>query len=104
MLYIMKHVSYSFSIKYSKTFDTNKIFCTKIGIPVVYSLLPDRKTPTYIYLFNVLFSEAKRLDKTFNPSLIMTDFEPGTAKAISLKVSSSLNLSSLDIKDHYVFS
>ncbi|CAF1300987.1 unnamed protein product [Rotaria sordida] len=56
-----------------------------LGIPVVYSLLPDRKAFTYMYLFNILFSEAKKRNKTFDPSLIMTDFEPGTAKAISLE-------------------
>jgi len=82
----MKHVSYFFSVKYSKSSDTNKIFFFKIGIPVVYSLLPDRKTQTYIYLFNILFSEAKKHNKTFDPSLIMTDFEASTAKAISLEV------------------
>jgi len=53
---------------------------------VVYSLLTDRKTPSYIYLFHVLFSEARKRGKTFDPSLIMTDFEPGIAKAISLEV------------------
>jgi hypothetical protein len=82
----MSHVSYLFSIKYSKSFNTNKIFFTNVGIPVVYSLLTDRKTPSYIYLFQVLFSEARKRGKTFDPSLIMTDFEPGIAKAISLEV------------------
>ncbi|CAF1362499.1 unnamed protein product [Rotaria sordida] len=52
-------------------------------VPVVYALLPNRKATTYIYLFNVLFVEAKKLNKIFNPSIIMTDFEPGLSKAIS---------------------
>ncbi|CAF3352145.1 unnamed protein product [Rotaria sp. Silwood1] len=54
-------------------------------VPVVYALLPDRKAPTYINLFNVLFVEAKKLNKIFNPSIIMTDFEPGLSKSISIE-------------------
>ncbi|CAF2982191.1 unnamed protein product [Rotaria sp. Silwood2] len=56
-------------------------------VPVVYALLPDRKAKTYIHLFTILFDEAKRLNKKLNPLLIMTDFEPGLAKAISLEFS-----------------
>ena len=62
---------------------------------MVYALLPDRKTTTYIYLFNILFAEAKKFDKTFDPSLIMTDFEAGIAKAITLEVQLFPHLSSL---------
>ncbi|CAF4268581.1 unnamed protein product, partial [Rotaria sp. Silwood2] len=54
-------------------------------IPAMYALLPDRKTTTYSYLFHVLFLEAKRFGKTFAPTLIMTEFEPGVARAISLE-------------------
>ena len=68
-----------------------------IGLPMVYALLPDRKTTTYIYLFNVLFTEAKKSGKAFDPSLIMTDFEPGVAKAITLQVRLSLHLSILSM-------
>jgi hypothetical protein len=53
---------------------------------VVYALLSDRKAKTYIHLFNILFEEAKRSNKKLDPRLIMTDFEPGIAKAISLEV------------------
>jgi len=63
-----------------------------IGIPAVYALLPDRKTTTYSYLFHVLFFEAKRFGKTFSPTLIMTDFEPGITRAISLEVEFFLKL------------
>jgi hypothetical protein len=52
----------------------------------VYALLPDRKAKTYIYLFNVLFAEAKKCGKKIDPALIMTDFEPGIARAILLQV------------------
>ncbi|CAF3522849.1 unnamed protein product [Rotaria sp. Silwood2] len=55
-------------------------------IPVVYAALPDRKTTTYLYLFHVLFCKAKKRNKTFEPSLIMTDFEPSATKAISIEV------------------
>ncbi|CAF1216598.1 unnamed protein product [Rotaria sp. Silwood1] len=54
-------------------------------VPVVYALLPDRKTPSYLYLFNVLFHHAKRFNKTLDPVNIMTDFEPGLTKAISIQ-------------------
>jgi hypothetical protein len=55
-------------------------------VPVLYALLSDRKAPTYVHLFNVLFDEAERLNKKFEPKLIMTDFESGLSKAISLEV------------------
>ncbi|CAF3649126.1 unnamed protein product, partial [Rotaria sp. Silwood1] len=54
-------------------------------VPVLYALLPDRKAPTCVHLFNVLFNEAERLHKKFDPKTIMTDFEPGLTKAISLE-------------------
>jgi hypothetical protein len=49
-------------------------------------LLPDRKATTYVYLFHVLFSEAEKVNKQFNPFLIMTDFEPAISRAISTMV------------------
>ena len=57
-----------------------------IGVPVVYALLPNRKTPTYVHLFSILFGEAERLNKRFDPKIIMTDFEPGLTKAITIEV------------------
>ena len=57
-----------------------------LDIPVVYALLPDRKAPTYIHLFQILFAEARKIGKTIDPILIMTDFEPAVAKAITLEV------------------
>ena len=56
------------------------------GVPVVYALLPNRKTPTYVHLFNILFREAERLNKRFDPKIIMTDFESGLTKAITMEV------------------
>jgi hypothetical protein len=58
----------------------------EIGVPVLYALLSDREAPTYIHLFSILFDEAKRLNKKFDPKIIMTDFEPGLAQAISVEV------------------
>jgi hypothetical protein len=58
----------------------------RTGLPIVYALLSDRKAATYVHLFSVLFEEAKRMDKRFDPHLITTDFEPGIAKAITLEV------------------
>lgn len=60
-----------------------------IGVPVVYALLPNRQATTYINVFKVLFAEAKKMNKKFNPSIIMTDFEPGLSKAISIEASFS---------------
>ncbi len=60
------------------------------GVPVLHALLSNRKTSTYIHLFNVLFDEAKRLNKKFVPQTIMTDFEPGLTKAISVEVSRTI--------------
>jgi len=62
---------------------------------VVYELLLDHKAITYIYLFNVLFPEANRFNKKFDPLLIMTDFKPDIAKAISLEVPLSSKLSKI---------
>ncbi|CAF1598010.1 unnamed protein product, partial [Didymodactylos carnosus] len=58
------------------------------SLPVVYALLSDRFASTYVYLINVLFTEAAPLNKKFEPSLIMSDFEPALAKAIMLEVQS----------------
>ncbi|CAF0797118.1 unnamed protein product [Adineta ricciae] len=58
-------------------------------VPVLYALVSDRKTPEYVHLFNVLFNEAERFNKKFEPELIMTDFEPSLSKAISLEFADS---------------
>ncbi len=61
----------------------------------MYALLSDHKAMTHIYLFHVLFPEANRFNKKFDPPLIMTDFELDIAKAISLEVQLSSKLSKL---------
>ena len=62
------------------------IILFQLGVPAVYALLPNRKSIKYIYLFNVLFATAKQFNKTLDPQLIMTDFEPAIEKTIRLKV------------------
>ncbi|CAF1532431.1 unnamed protein product [Adineta ricciae] len=59
-----------------------------LGVPVVYAQLPNRQAITYIHLFEVLSTEAKRLKKSFESTLIMTDLESGLAKAIALEICS----------------
>ncbi|CAF3481758.1 unnamed protein product [Rotaria sp. Silwood2] len=54
-------------------------------VPVVYALLANRKAVTYVHLFNVLFAEPNKCNKKIDPLLIMTDFDPGIAKAIILE-------------------
>ncbi|CAF1401753.1 unnamed protein product [Adineta ricciae] len=53
-------------------------------VPAVYAFLPGRKAQTYLYLFNVLFNQAKKFNQELDPVNIMTDFESGLIKAISI--------------------
>jgi len=39
-----------------------------------------------MYLFHILFSEARKRNVVFDPSLIMTDFEPGISKGILVEL------------------
>jgi hypothetical protein len=85
----MEHVSYLYFIKYLNiqiAFILIKYVLIVIGVLVVYALLPDCKAVTYVHLLNVLFAGAKKLNKKFDPLLIMTDFEACIAKAIILEV------------------
>ncbi|CAF1304862.1 unnamed protein product [Rotaria sordida] len=67
-------------------------------VPVVYALLPNRKAAIYIHLFHVLFAEANKLNKKFDPSLIMTDFEPAIYGHVKLCGLSSVCLDNLIIR------
>lgn len=83
----MAHVSCLDYVRFrSRISYIHKYLCIFVGVPVVYALLPDRKAITYVYVFNVLLSEARKLGKSLQPSLVMTDFEGGLTKAISLEV------------------
>ena len=83
----MAHVSCVDYVRcYSRVLYIHKYPFILVGVPVVYALLPDRKAITYVYVFNVLLSEARKLGKNLQPSLVMTDFEGGLTKAIALEV------------------
>ncbi|CAF4340278.1 unnamed protein product, partial [Rotaria magnacalcarata] len=47
-----------------------------------FGLLPDRKKPTYKFLFQELKNLAAEMNLCFNPITIMSDFETGLAEAI----------------------
>ncbi|CAF4832204.1 unnamed protein product [Rotaria socialis] len=47
-----------------------------------FGLLPDRKKPTYKFLFQELKNLATEMNLCFNPVTIMSDFETGLAEAI----------------------
>ncbi|CAM4872329.1 unnamed protein product [Rotaria socialis] len=47
-----------------------------------FGLLPDRKKPTYKFLFQELKNLAAEMNLCFNPVTIMSDFETGLAEAI----------------------
>ena len=44
-------------------------------VPVVYALLPDKLRETYHSMFDVLKRKMAELDLTFNPQIIISDFE-----------------------------
>ena len=82
---------------HSKTFGSASSLCFCVdslilGVSVVDALLNNHKTITYIHLFEVLSSEAKRPKKSFEPILIMTDFELDLTKMIALEVCSRFAL------------
>ena len=37
------------------------------GLPVVFSLLPSRRAPTYVEILQRLKQEAEKMNKTFDP-------------------------------------
>lgn len=47
------------------------------SFPCIYALLPDRRQETYSRLFNVI----KELQPSFEPNIIMTDFERAAINA-----------------------
>lgn len=60
------------------------IECTNI-IPVLYALLPDKKTETYVTLFRLIKSQIKQSGhKKWDPDYIMADFEAAIAKAMRI--------------------
>ena len=62
------------------------MFLHALAFPCVFGLLPDRKKPTYRFIFRELKSIANSMNLDFNPQTIMSDFEPALAEAISAEV------------------
>jgi hypothetical protein len=69
---------------YSQIF-TLHVFEDNRLIPVVYSLLPDKRAATYVTFFNVIQNEAIALGLTFDPTVIMSDFESGIIRAVTVQ-------------------
>ena len=53
----------------------------------LFDLLPDGKKSTYKFVFRELKSVAESMNMDFNPATIMSDFETGSADAITNEVS-----------------
>jgi hypothetical protein len=58
-----------------------------VGFPCVFTILPNRKKYIYVEMFKELKSLAAQSGRTFQPSHILTDFEPSIIRAISSEVS-----------------
>lgn len=63
------------------------IFYFIVGFPCVFSLLPNRKKYTYHEMFKELKNMAVKLGRTFEPTRILTDYEPSIIEAISAHAS-----------------
>ncbi|CAF3610003.1 unnamed protein product [Rotaria sordida] len=53
--------------------------------PCVFSILPNRKKYTYLEMFKELKNLAAQLNRSFQPSRILTDYEPSIIEAISIE-------------------
>lgn len=58
-------------------------------VPLVYFLLPDKKTDTYKQSFTYLQEEAKKCGFQFSPKTVTADFETAIHKAVQEKFSNS---------------
>ncbi|CAF1449561.1 unnamed protein product [Rotaria sp. Silwood1] len=61
-------------------FNSDVIFID--GLPVVFGLLPNRRTTTYVDLFKRLKEEAIAINKVFEPKQVVSDFESALVSAI----------------------
>ncbi|CAF3280303.1 unnamed protein product [Rotaria sp. Silwood2] len=52
------------------------------GLPVVFGLLPNRRTTTYLDLFKRLKEEAIAINKVFEPKQVVSDFESALVSAV----------------------
>lgn len=74
---------YRNNISYSRHFQS---FNFVEGLPVVFCLLPNKRSKTYLELFERLKDQAIVMKKEFNPKRIITDFEPGLLSIIQQEV------------------
>ncbi|CAF0713721.1 unnamed protein product [Adineta steineri] len=61
------------------------------GLPVVFCLMPNRRTTTYAELFRRLKEEAIRNNKTFKPKRVVSDFELALVAAVRTEFPDSLH-------------
>ena len=69
------------SVSYHRTNRINFI-TSMAGLLVVFSLLPNRRAATYVEIFERLKQEAIKINKTFNPKKIVSDFESSLLSAV----------------------
>ncbi|CAF1650864.1 unnamed protein product, partial [Adineta ricciae] len=62
-----------------------------IGLPVVFCLLPNRRTTTYVDLFQRFKEEAIRKNKIFTQKSIVSDFELALVSAVHTEFPNSLH-------------
>ncbi|XP_046554261.1 uncharacterized protein LOC124263651 [Haliotis rubra] len=60
--------------------------CNSVSYPLVFALLPDRQTTTYVRLFRLLKEKVlEELNRPLAPAKIQTDFELATIRAIEME-------------------
>ncbi|CAF4646427.1 unnamed protein product [Rotaria socialis] len=62
-----------------------------VGFPCVFGILPDRKRITYQELFKILKDFAISINRKFEPTRILSDFESGLISAIANEFSAAVH-------------
>ena len=57
---------------------------SELSTPKLYTLLPDKKGPTYISIFNIILNLCHMNNISFNPKFITIDLEQGAILAVKL--------------------
>ena len=60
---------------------------SRLGLPVAFCLLPNRKAPTYTDLFEQFKEQALSRNKQFSPKRIVSDFEPALVSVVKHELS-----------------
>lgn len=84
-IYSIHALKYDSSNKYI-FFDLVCFYYFFIDFPCVFSILPNKKRSTYLELFNELKNLAAELNRSFQPSRILTDFESSILSLIPTEV------------------